>query len=76
MIDTMQFPRGTQPEASTAAQPGSKKWQCMLCSFIYDEARGMPEEGIAPGTPWEDVPESWTCSDCGVGKNEFEMMEI
>ena len=53
-----------------------KKWQCMVCEFIYDEALGYPEDGIPPGTRWEDVPESWTCPDCGVSKEDFYMVEI
>ena len=55
---------------------GVKKWQCVVCGFIYDEAEGWPEDGIAPGTAWEDVPEDWECPDCGVGKEDFEMIEI
>lgn len=53
-----------------------KKWQCMVCEFQYDEALGMPEDGIPPGTRWVDVPEDWCCPDCGVGKEDFEMVEI
>jgi|LFRM01.1.fsa_nt_gb rubredoxin len=52
-----------------------KKWQCVVCGFIYDEAQGWPEDGIAPGTRWEDVPADWECPDCGVGKDDFEMIE-
>ena len=58
---------------STAAY---RTWMCVVCGFIYDEVRGLPEEGIAAGTRWTDVPESWTCPDCGVTKDDFEMMEI
>ncbi|MEK7989509.1 MAG: rubredoxin [Thiotrichaceae bacterium] len=53
-----------------------KKWKCMLCSFIYDESEGLPEEGIAAGTAWADVPEDWICPKCGVSKGNFEMIEI
>jgi rubredoxin len=53
-----------------------KQWQCVVCGFIYDEAKGLPEEGIAPGTKWEDIPEDWECPECGVGKDDFEMVEI
>lgn len=52
-----------------------KRWQCIVCGFIYDEAEGLPEEGIAPGTRWEDIPEDWQCPDCGVSKSDFEMEE-
>lgn len=53
-----------------------KKWLCIICGLIYDEAEGWPRDGIAPGTRWEDVPEDWLCPDCGVGKADFEMLEI
>ena len=53
-----------------------KKWECIVCGWIYDEEKGWPEDGIAPGTKWEDVPEDWLCPDCGVGKEDFEMVEI
>ena len=53
-----------------------KKWKCMVCEFVYDEELGMPDEGIAPGTRWEDIPDDWSCPDCGVGKEDFEMVEI
>jgi rubredoxin len=55
---------------------GMKKWQCVVCGWIYDEAKGWPEDGIEPGTLWEDVPDDWVCPDCGVGKEDFEMIEI
>lgn len=53
-----------------------KKWQCVVCGFIYDEAAGIPEDGIAPGTRLEDIPNDWACPDCGVAKADFEMVEI
>ena len=53
-----------------------KTWQCVVCGFIYDEAAGMPAEGIAPGTRWEDIPADWACPDCGVAKADFEMIAI
>lgn len=53
-----------------------KVWQCVLCAFVYDEAAGLEEEGIPPGTRWEDVPETFICSDCGASKSDFEMIEI
>lgn len=53
-----------------------KKWECIVCGWVYDEAKGWPEDGIAPGTKWEDVPEDWLCPDCGVGKEDFEMIEV
>jgi rubredoxin len=53
-----------------------KSYMCVICGFVYDEEQGLPGEGIAPGTPWAEVPENWRCPDCGAGKDEFEMMEI
>ena len=38
-----------------------KKWECIVCGLIYDEEEGWPEDGIEPGTKWEDVPEDWIC---------------
>lgn len=53
-----------------------RKWLCIICGLIYDEAQGWPSDGIAPGTAWEDVPDEWLCPDCLVGKADFEMIEI
>ncbi|KJS04451.1 MAG: rubredoxin [Gammaproteobacteria bacterium BRH_c0] len=53
-----------------------KKWQCFFCGFIYDEALGMPEDGIPPGTRWADIPDDFICPDCGAAKADFEMIEI
>jgi rubredoxin len=53
-----------------------KIWECSVCAFIYDEARGLPEEGLAPGTRWDDIPDDWECPDCGVAKSKFKMIEV
>lgn len=53
-----------------------RKWQCIVCGYVYDESVGEPEEGIAAGTKWEDIPDDWLCPDCGVGKHDFEMVLI
>jgi rubredoxin len=53
-----------------------KIYQCIVCGFIYDEAVGMPEDGIAAGTKWDDIPADWACPDCGVAKADFEMVQI
>jgi len=52
-----------------------RKFECISCGFIYDEAIGLPEDGIPPGTLWEDIPDDWQCPDCGVGKEDFELIE-
>jgi len=51
------------------------KWECIVCGWVYDEAKGDPDSGIVPGTKWEDIPDDWVCPDCGVGKEDFEMIE-
>ncbi len=53
-----------------------KRWECQICGFVYDEAEGLPEESIAPGTRWGDIPDDWVCPDCGAAKSEFEMIEL
>jgi len=53
-----------------------KQWECIICGYIYKEAEGWPDDGIAPGTSWQDVPDDWLCPDCGMGKDDFEMIEI
>jgi rubredoxin len=53
-----------------------RKWQCIVCGFIYDEAQGLPDEGIPAGTAWEDVPEDWECPECGASKADFEMVML
>ena len=47
------------------------KWVCNICGYVYDPAAGDPYSGIAPGTSFEDLPESWVCPACGVGKKDF-----
>lgn len=49
------------------------KYVCTVCGFIYDEAAGDPDNGVAPGTAWADVPEDYVCPLCGVGKDMFEL---
>jgi len=68
--------RAAGAAASAHAREGFKVWQCMLCAFVYDEAAGLPEESIVPGTLWKDVPESWSCPDCGASKADFQMTEV
>jgi len=51
------------------------KYVCTICGYVYDEALGDPDGGIAPGTKWEDVPQSWVCPVCGAEKAAFQEME-
>ena len=49
-----------------------KQYVCSVCGYIYDEAAGIPDDGIAPGTLWDQLPEDWVCPLCGAAKSEFE----
>jgi len=50
------------------------KYECSVCGYIYDPELGDPDGGIAPGTPFEDIPDDWVCPVCGAAKSEFERM--
>lgn len=47
-------------------------WVCVVCGFAYDPVLGLPEDGIPAGTAFEDIPDDWSCPDCGVSKADFE----
>ena len=53
-----------------------KTWMCLICGWIYDEAAGDAEHGIAAGTAWAAVPMNWTCPECGARKEDFEMVQL
>lgn len=53
----------------------AKRYRCTICSHVYDPAEGDPENGIAPGTLFEHLPEDWSCPECGASKADFEPME-
>ena len=53
-----------------------RTFMCLICGFIYDESAGLPEEGIAAGTRWEEVPVNWVCPECGARKEDFELVEV
>ena len=72
MINNVSF---MQAATASSAEP-LRTWMCVVCGYIYYEAKGVPDEGIDPGTRWEDIPETWTCPDCGVTKSDFEMVEL
>lgn len=52
-----------------------KKYHCLECEHIYDEEKGDPDSGIAPGTRWADIPDSWDCPICGAPKSFFKLIE-
>lgn len=49
-----------------------QKWRCTICDYLYDPESGDPDNGVEPGTAWEDLPDDWVCPDCGVEKDMFE----
>ncbi len=51
------------------------KYECVICGYIYDEAVGIPDDGIPAGTKWADIPEDWECPDCGISKFDFDLLE-
>ncbi|RLK48590.1 rubredoxin [Alkalispirillum mobile] len=53
-----------------------RSWMCVVCGWIYDEEEGLPEEGIKPGTRWEEIPDDFKCPECGATKAEFDMIEV
>lgn len=62
--------------AAATAAVGFSVWECLVCGWLYDEAKGWPEDGIAPGTKWQDIPADWLCPECGVGKDDFDMVRV
>ncbi len=52
-----------------------QKYECIACGYIYDPEKGDPTQNIAPGTAFEDLPDDWTCPDCGAGKDQFEPVD-
>lgn len=52
-----------------------EKWECTVCGYIYDPERGDPDNGVEPGTPFEKLPEDWSCPVCGAPKDQFEKVQ-
>jgi rubredoxin len=63
-----------KPEAKPTAgkQDLGPKMVCNVCGYVYDPAKGDPDNGVKPGTAWKDVPGDWVCPVCGAGKDQFE----
>jgi flavin reductase (DIM6/NTAB) family NADH-FMN oxidoreductase RutF/rubredoxin len=81
-----QIKRGVTPKAAATyieekaeekkeVKPDMAKYRCKVCGYIYDPEKGDPEGDIKPGTPFEELPDSWTCPVCGAAKSEFEKVE-
>lgn len=51
------------------------KWECLVCGYIYDTKKGDPDNGVEPGTAFEDLPDDWICPVCGAPKSQFEKIE-
>lgn len=62
----------TIAEAVIEDEEAAQCYICVICGWVYDPAEGDPESGIAPGTPFKDIPEDWVCPACGVGKKDFD----
>ena len=61
------------PEGEGVEEGGMKKWKCSICDYIYDPAKGDPDNGVKPGTAFEKIPEDWVCPTCGAAKDMFEL---
>jgi rubredoxin len=48
------------------------RYVCSVCGYVYDPEQGDPDNGVAPGTKWDDVPDDWQCPVCGAAKSDFE----
>lgn len=58
-----------------ASAAASRAQVCLVCGWVYEEAKGDPDHCVPPGSRWEDVPDDWCCPECGVDKTEFRMLE-
>ena len=70
------MPTGVFPAYQSNGEAFVKRYMCLVCGLVYDEEQGWPDDGIAPGTKWEDVPANWLCPECAAGKEDFEMVEL
>jgi rubredoxin len=66
------LPRIKKHNITTKTTTIMKKYVCKVCGHVYDPAEGDPDNGIVPGTPFEELPDNWSCPICGVGKDDFE----
>lgn len=64
-----------EEEPKSQVQKGAqsmKKYKCLMCGYVYDPAVGDPDDGVSPGTAFEDLPDDWVCPECGAAKDQFE----
>ena len=73
--DTMTYTYYQQNVKPKPKTEGKKGFVCKVCGYIYDPEVGDPDQGVAPGTAFEDLPDTWVCPECGMGKDEFEPVE-
>jgi len=62
-------------ETEIIGEQALKKYQCIICGYIYNPAEGDAPKSISPGTSFDDIPDDWTCPICGVGKEEFKLID-
>ncbi len=60
-----------RPSTPTDFREVPQKYVCNVCGYVYDPSLGDPSVGIAPGTPFDALPDDWACPECGVGKDQF-----
>jgi len=64
-----------EPKTKSRKGEKMKKYKCLVCGYVYDPAAGDPDNGVEPGTAFEDLPDDWVCPECGASKDEFEPIE-
>ena len=62
-------------KATKPAPKGMDKYRCKVCGYVYDPAKGDPDSGIKPETPFEKIPKDWVCPVCGASKDQFEKVK-
>lgn len=65
----------TKDDQTISRRIAMKKYECVVCGYVYDPEEGDPDNGIEPGTPFEDLPDDWICPDCGASKDDFEPLD-
>ncbi|MBD3245628.1 MAG: rubredoxin [Candidatus Omnitrophica bacterium] len=63
--------RGAEKQPQKGSKQNEGTFRCTVCGYVYDPAKGDPDGGIEPGTPFDKIPDDWRCPVCGVGKDKF-----